>query len=218
MFVPDVYQVADHTWPRRIIRGYPLATLASNGPLTPLATHVPVILPEEERKDTGSLVGVELIGHMNRSNPHWASLVDGAPARLLFHGPYGYVTPAVYETNPASPTWDFTSVHVNGRIRLVDDTEETLGIVAQTARTLEETFGDKWDVESSLEYFRTIVHGVGAFYLQVERVDSMFKLSQEKSPAIQERVIQRFEESDEGCHRSLATMMRGFGLGAAPEA
>ncbi|MER7577576.1 FMN-binding negative transcriptional regulator [Streptomyces sp. NPDC126514] len=210
MFVPELYRCADPTWHAKTIRGYPLATLTSNGPRTPFATHVPVIAPHEVGD---CLVGIELTGHMNRANPHWAALHDGTPARLMFDGPCGYITPTLYRTGPAAPTWDFTSVHVRGTVQLIEDRDETLDVVCRTAETFEEAFGDSWDQASSLDYFRSILPGVGAFRLRVEEVDGMYKLSQEKPRQVQERVIKRFESSNTGLHRSLAEVMRGFGLG-----
>ncbi|MEU8540274.1 FMN-binding negative transcriptional regulator [Streptomyces sp. NPDC048717] len=220
MFVPDLYQADGEAWPRRIMRDHPLATLTSGGgQAAPFATHVPSLLTPGTSEDA-PLVGLELIGHMNRANPHWSALSDGTPARMMFDGPYGYVTPAVYHTDPAAPTWNFTSVHVQGRLRLVQDPEETLQIVRWTVETLERLFGDKWDAGTSMDYFRSILPGVGAFYLEIESVDATFKLSQEKSAEIQERVIQRFEQDTAGGHRQLARVMREFGLGetASPTA
>jgi transcriptional regulator len=209
-----MYQSPGEQWHRRIMREHPLATLATNGEYTPYATHVPSLLlpdtPEEH-----PLVGAELIGHMNRANPHWKALSDGMPARMMFDGPGGYVTPVVYETTPAAPTWNFISVHVRGRLRLVEDPEETLQIVRWTADTLEETFGEKWDSSSSVDYFRTILPGVGAFHLEIEAVDAMYKLSQEKTADVQERVIRRFEQDSVHGNRQLSQLMREFGLGKA---
>ncbi|WP_406205837.1 FMN-binding negative transcriptional regulator [Kitasatospora sp. NBC_01560] len=212
MFVPDLYRADGEAWPRRIMLDHPLATLTSNGEAAPFATHVPSLLPPGTPEDA-PLAGLSLIGHMTRANPHWQALTDGTRARMMFDGPYGYVTPTVYRTDPAAPTWDFTSVHVQGRLRLVQDQEETLQIVRWTVETLEERFGDKWDAGTSLDYFRSILPGVGAFYLEIESVDAMFKLSQEKSAEVQERVIRRFEEDGGNSYGRLAQVMREFGLG-----
>ena len=97
MFVPRIYQVDEERWPIEIIDRYPLAVLTTNGIDVPNTTHVPVVLPPHHDR----LVGAELIAHMNRANPHWAALSDGQAAKLVFHGPQGYVTPSVYHVAPA---------------------------------------------------------------------------------------------------------------------
>lgn len=217
MFVPQLYQADGEHWLRHTLREHALATLTSNGERVPYVTQLPSLLAPGT-PDEAALVGSELIGHMNRANPHYRSLDEGSPALMIFQGPSGYVTPAVYRVEPAAPTWDFVSVHVHGRIRLVPAGEATLEIILATVERLESTLGEKWDPTSSLGYFRQILPGVGAFRFEIEAVDAMFKLSQEKTAEVQELVIQRFENG-EGDHRQLARLMRDYGLGlGGPEA
>lgn len=212
MFVPRQYRARDEKWHRRIICDHPLATLVTNGEFEPHATRLPALIAPGE-PESGPLVGVEIIGHMNRANPHWSALADGIPARLMFDGPSGFVTPVVYRTNPAAPTWNFAAVHVCGRLRLVRDQGEALQIVRWTAERLEERFGARWDPTSSLNYFRQILPGVGALRLEVESVEAMFKLSQEKSAEVQESVIKRYDADRSGAYWPLARLMREFGIG-----
>jgi transcriptional regulator len=211
MFVPTLY-LADEIWHRRIIRDHPLATLVTNGAFAPYATRLPALIAPGTPEET-PLKDIEIIGHMNRANPHWSALADGTPARLMFDGPSGFVTPAAYRTEPASPTWDFIAVHVTGRLRLVRGREKTLQVVCWTAQTLESRFGEKWDHASSIGYFREILPGVGAFRMEIDSVEGMFKLSQEKPREIQESVIRWFESDRTGAHGRLARLMREFGIG-----
>ncbi|MEV4706162.1 FMN-binding negative transcriptional regulator [Actinoplanes sp. NPDC049316] len=208
MFVPSRYDARDAQWHRRIVAGHPLATFVTNGEPVPWATRLPALVAPGE-PEAGPLPGVELVGHLNRANPHWRSLTDGTAARLMFDGPGGFVTPAVYHADPAAPTWNFASVHVCGRIRLVHDPEQTLAIVRWTAERLEERFGAGWDCTSSLGYFRAILPAVGAFRLTVESVEAMFKLSQEKDAATRDSVIARYEADP--ASGPLARLMREYG-------
>jgi len=214
VFVPSQYRAPDEEWHRRIVGEHPLATLVTNGEFAPWATRLPSLVGPGE-PDSGPLAGVELVGHMNRANPHWRSLTDGTPGRLMFDGPGGFVTPVAYHEDPAAPTWNFAAVHVCGRIRPVRDAEETLHIVRWTAERLEDRFGAGWDSTSSIDYFRRILPGVGAFRLTVESVEAMFKLSQEKTGAVQESVIKRYEADRTGAYWQLARLMREFGMGQA---
>lgn len=217
MFVPDIYKEDEHAWVRSLIQNYPLATLLTAGPRVPQATHVPIILTPGS-PSSGDLVGTTLLGHMNRANPHWKWLEDGTPAKLVFTGPHGYVSPTVYRTVPAAPTWNFLAVHIEGTLRPVPDIEETLEIVRSTVSAYEHGFGTGWDPEPSLGYFRSIVKGVGAFAIRIEHVDAMFKLSQEKSPEIRDRVIAWFDAAESGVGQDLGRAMREFGIGSGTPA
>lgn len=207
MFVPHDYRPPDPTWVTNLVIGNPLAILATSVPeSSPAATHVATI-PEGEPRHAG-LVGSSILGHMNRLNPHWDQIQHGGPALLIFHGPNSYVSPTIYRISPAAPTWNFTAVHVRGLLTLIHDREETLSVVMRTVAALERSHGTGWDMSGSLDYFRQIVTGVGAFRLVVEKVDGMFKLSQEQQPEICQRVIDAFAAADHSDQRCLAELMR----------
>ncbi|OAR26945.1 hypothetical protein A8W25_01245 [Streptomyces sp. ERV7] len=205
MFVPPVYRQRDPRQLADVVRRYPLAALVTNGEPTPYTTHLPVI-PESE-VDEPDLVGTTLLGHMNRANPHWSSLGVVTPAKLVFWGPHSYVTPVAYETEPAAPTWNFVSVHLEGVLRRIEGVENTLAVVRRTASLFESSFGAGWDSEGSLDYFRQIVPGVGAFRLEVSSAQGMFKLSQDKDLATQRRIAERFATAETSHARELGQSM-----------
>lgn len=207
MYVPKDYQTPDDRAALRLIREQPLATLLTNGPEVPWATHLPVIVPAELDPER-PLAGQVLLGHLNRANPHWTALRDGPRGVLVFQGPHGYVSPHVYQVNPAAPTWNFTSVHVHGTVRPMPGKDAAMRVVRATVATFEDRFGHRWDDGESLGYFQRMIGGVGAFEFHIDSVDSMFKLSQEKEPEIRERVADSFAASPLGSHRELAALMR----------
>jgi transcriptional regulator len=159
----------------------------------------------------GDLAGGLIYGHLNRENPHWGALVSGSSATLVFQGPNGYVSPAIYETTPAAPTWNFAAVHIHGTLRRIEDSEDTMRIVCATARTLERRLGRGWNMDDSTHYFRTLLPGVGSFEITIESVDGMFKMSQEKRPEIRKRVSDSFSGSRRGLYQELAAIMNGIG-------
>lgn len=202
MFVPKGYGPPDRSWVTELVRQHPLAILVTGEPgAYPAATHVPTIL------ETDSLDGAAILGHMNRQNPHWEGIQGGGPALLVYHGPHGYVSPSVYQTSPAAPTWDFTSVHIRGELSVLPD-DETLGVIKRTVLTFEASHGTAWAMTSSLDYFDRLLPGVGAFRVTVEQVDAMFKLSQEQPAEIRELVAKSFESGDWSDRKELARLIR----------
>ncbi|MPY58390.1 FMN-binding negative transcriptional regulator [Streptomyces spongiae] len=213
MFVPAPYRTPATSWMVDILRGNPLALMTSNGPATagPWATHLPVIQDPTMTEDwSEDLSGAKLLGHMNRANPHWKDLGDGAVVLLTFTGPHGYVSPTVYEKTPAAPTWDFTSVHVHGTLTKIEPEEageESLELVCSTVRAFEGDFGAGWDMRESIDYFRKILPAVGAFRVDVTGAEGMFKLSQEQDPDVRERVRESFAGRDSTRHREASRLM-----------
>lgn len=188
----------------------PLALLTTNGDSGhgPSATHLPVIRdPQWTGEWTSDLAGTRLLGHMNANNPHWSALRNGDPVLLIFNGPHAYVSPTVYRTTPAAPTWNFTAVHVHGIVEKIDGSEDTLDVVKSTVHAFEGFFGAGWDMAESVDYFRKILPGVGAFRVNVRRAEGMFKLSQEQDPKVRGRVQQAFAQSGCSRHRETARLM-----------
>jgi transcriptional regulator len=217
VFVPDIYRPPDDGWIAELVRSFPLATLVTAGPDRPFVTHLPTVL---ERDLTGTStpepgLGGTILGHLNRANPHWSALRPGTAAVLVFQGPGGYVTPTIYPTAPAAPTWNFAAVHVHGTLRPIDSPARTMRVVRQTARIFEERFGAGWDQGPSLGYFGQLLPGVAAFEVAIESVDGMFKLSQEKEPEVRRRVADAFAHSERGLHRELAALMNRLDQPAA---
>ena len=213
MFVPRHYREPDRSWTVHLVRNHPLAALVSNGADTnaPHATHVPVILdPQAAERPPADLATTTLWGHMNRGNPHWRALRADTPVTVIFTGPHAYVSPTLYRTTPAAPTWNFTAVHIRGVLRQVEPAapgEETLETVAATVRAFEGRFGAGWCMADSLSYFRRILPAVGAFRIAVTQVDSMFKLSQEQDTEVRRRVERSFAQRESASHRGVAALM-----------
>lgn len=213
MLVPHMYEAPSAAQVDAVITGHPMAVLVTNGPDVPHATHLPVIRTvDTEQTGPGSV----LLGHMNRTNPHWSALTSGTPGKLIFTGPNTYVCPVLYQTEPAAPTWDFVVVHVSGRVMPLDAGEPTLAVVQRTAATLEGAFGAGWDHTGSIDYFRSIVGGVGAFEFVVEQVESMFKLSQEKDHTVRQRLIDDFTSAPRNGSTQVGQLMSDLNLGVAP--
>lgn len=210
MFVPPLYRTASAAQARALIRRHPIAILTTTGDPVPWATHLPIIEPPDapagDDEGLDEMIGDVYWGHLNRANPHAASLADGQHAKLIFSGPDGYVSPGLYDPSPAvSPTWDFAAVHLEGVLELVTEEDEKLNIVTRTAAEFERGFGMDWKADDSQDYFRSIVGGVLGFTIRLTSVDAMMKLSQERSAAERDRIADWME----GRGAELGRLIRG---------
>ncbi|GAA3099699.1 transcriptional regulator [Kribbella aluminosa] len=166
-----------------LVRTQPFATVVSavDGQ-PPVASHLPVILPPDIDPDA-PLVGRTLLGHMGRKNPHWELFRTPSPVLVIFSTSHGYVSPQVYDFAPAAPTLDYAAVHLTGEVELLEGEQQALEVVEATIEALESRRPRRWDPSPSREYFERIVRGVAAFRIRVTGEQSMFKLSQDMSPA-----------------------------------
>lgn len=170
------------------MRSHPFALVVTGPPDgPPVATHLPVLLPNDVDEDA-SLVGVTLVGHMGRANPHWELFPENPRALAVFSSSHGYVSPSAYQFTPAVPTLDYAAVHVTGEVRLIEDRDGALEVVERTVTALEDLRPRQWDPTESRERFAQIIGLVTAFTFTVTGQESMFKLSQDKPDDVRRRV------------------------------
>jgi amino acid adenylation domain-containing protein len=209
VFVPPIYRVTEPGQLHDLIRHHPMAMLGRNGPTTPHTTLLPIIHPPDagDGQESEAFAGFSVLGHLNRANPHWRALAGPTRARLVFTGPSSYVTPALYDTAVAAPTWNFLTAELTGDLVPLPEGEETLEVVRRTAELFEQRFGKGWQAGGSVDYFRSIVGGVGAFRFDVTCGQAMFKMSQEKDPAVRDRVAKSMLEDGDATRRALGAHM-----------
>jgi transcriptional regulator len=192
-----------------VIRRNPLATVISAVDDTLLATHCAVVMESGwETRTESTFAGSTLLGHMNRSNEHWHGLKNGSRTLVVFQGSAGYVCPTVYDCDDCAPTWNFVAVHARGVLEHVSTGDDTLAVVMETVAQLEREFGAGWDMSASLDHFRRISPGVGAFRIAVQTVESMFKLSQDQPQTTRVRIADRLSATSHARADELAEQIR----------
>jgi transcriptional regulator len=144
-----------------------------------------------------------LRGHLARANPQLAHLADGGEVLTIFHGPHGYVSPSVYAEQPSVPTWNYVVVHVHGRARRVD--ESGLRSILDDMVTLFDATG--WSLYTGDDFLRPALDVIAGFEIELDRLEGKLKLSQNRSPEDQARVIAWLERGDDSS-RAVATLMR----------
>ena len=144
-----------------------------------------------------------LRGHLARENPQLAHLAAGAEALAIFHGPHGYVSPSVYTEQPSVPTWNYLVVHARGRSRLVGE-PALREILDDMVKRFDPT---GWRLEAPEAFVRAKLGAIAGFEIALERLEGKLKVSQNRSPMDQARVVAWLERGDESS-RALAALMR----------
>jgi transcriptional regulator len=160
-----------------LIRANPFGILVSVAPRLD-ASHVPFMLRQEGE-------GFVLGGHLAAGNPQCACL-DGGEALAVFTGPHAYISPSWYETQPAVPTWDYAAVHVYGTLRLVEAESEVAEIL--DALALLDPAGFRL-AHLPADYRQRMLRGIRSFWLLPTRVETQWKMSQNRSVADRKGVI-----------------------------
>jgi len=82
----------------------------------PVATQVPLFIDINE---DGKIL---LSGHIMRKTDHHKAFEKNENVLVLFTGPHSYVSASWYTAPQTASTWNYMTVHVKGKISLLDET------------------------------------------------------------------------------------------------
>jgi transcriptional regulator len=213
MLVQRRYAIEKMAEVRRLIAANGWALLATAGAHGLRASHLPCLL-DPEHDPGGRARELVIVGHTARADPTSRHLGEGREALLVFQGPHGYISAAWYESGPSIPTWNFTAVHVYGVPQVLEG-DEGFAVLERTVEHFEAVREEPWRLAGSMEYARRIAPGTVPFRLRATRVDAKAKLTQDKPPEVQDRVIAALERSGPYNQPRLAEEMRRV-LGKPP--
>ncbi len=209
MYIPEHFRVEDHATAIAFMRANPFAILVSQTNDGPFATHVPVVIREA--------AGQALIrGHVAKANPHWRHLQEQSHCLMIFHGPHAYVSPTNYATQENVPTWNYGAVHAYGKARTFSETSDLLSMLHDLIPTFEAAYAEQWAGVSESYRARMLSHIVG-FEIEITKIKAKFKLSQNRTRAEQQKVIDSLSRASDTAISGTARLMCDHGLGAKKE-
>jgi transcriptional regulator len=180
MYVPKYARNDDPNLIREFIESHPFATLISHK-AEMYANHFPFLVNGENGRLT-------LSSHMARSNPQWEQ-IDGSGVLLIFQGPHAYISPSFYVNKLNVPTWNYTAVHAYGKARTIHDISVIEGILSKTVEKFESLREEPWKYDLPEDFRRKLTEAIVGFEVDVERIESKFKLSQNRTPDDYQAVV-----------------------------
>jgi transcriptional regulator len=153
----------------------------------PVATHVPVLLREENNT-------LYLHGHIMKKTDHHLAFEQNPNVLAVFSGAHTYVSASWY-TNPLSgSTWNYMTVHARGVMKFLDE-----AALLNLLRDLTARFENNNDSPSLFEklpseYISQMSKAIVAFAIEVKEMDNVFKLSQNRDEASYHTIIGKLEQ------------------------
>jgi len=186
---------------KEFILKYPFAFLTgSNSENQPIATQVPLFLEVKEGKTL-------LSGHIMRNTDHHKAFIDNENVLAVFTGKHTYVSGTWYNNPHTASTWNYMSVHVKGKIRFLDG-EALEEMLRMTSLHFEDQNADSETIYDNLpsEFKDRVMGAIVAFEVEVESIDTVFKLSQDRDAKSYHNIIKKLKAQDED-GRIIATEM-----------
>jgi transcriptional regulator len=208
LYVPPAFKVEDRGALHAHIEATGLAMLVTLGEDRPLVSHLPLML------DSSSGANGALIGHLARGNPQWTMSRPGAWATAVFQGPDAYVSPSWYaskaEHGRVVPTWNYAVVHARGPCRFIDDASELRGIVDRLTGRHEAGRAKPWSTaDAPADYIDRQLKGIVGVVIEIAEMEGIHKLSQNRSAADRQGVIEGMGASAREADRETARLMAG---------
>jgi transcriptional regulator len=176
---------------------FPILVTGTGGVLH--ASHLPVTVHEN-----GEQIVIDM--HMAKNNPQWKEFFDDE-VLVVFHGPHAYVSPRWYADKERVPTWNYAAVHAYGVPKIVSERQAKYDSQRRLIESLDPQWLPKHDALRQ-EYVDGMLDGIVNFAIPVGRLETRWKLSQNRGRGEQELIAAALDKSADSVERALAALTR----------
>jgi transcriptional regulator len=144
---------------------------------------------------------------MSKANGLW-KILDKNPEEVLviFQGPHTYISPTWYN-HVNVPTWNYQSVHVYGRPRVITDKSISYGILKRLMDRYEPTGPSRMEALPS-DFVEKEIKGIIAFQIEVTQIEASYKLSQNRDDESYQNIVTQLEKRTDTLSHGVAAAMR----------
>ncbi len=199
MYSPPYNRLEDRAELVEFMRANSFVVLVTGTGGTLQASH----LPAQVSLEGGKIV---LDMHMARNNPQWREFFD-EEVLVVFAGPHAYVSPRWYEEKERVPTWNYAAVHAYGIPKIVNEPSAKYASQRSLVAMLDPQWLPKFDALRA-EYVTSMLEGIVNFEIEVTRLETRWKLSQNRTRREQELIAAQLESSCDSGERSLGALTR----------
>lgn len=148
------------------------AIITGMGENFPVATQIPLEVEEQDGK-------LFLHGHIMKKTDHHIAFQKNNNVLVLFTGPHCYVSASWYNNAQTASTWNYMTVHAKGKIIFTDD-DGTYEAVKSITNKYEGTATKAAFNNMPKEYVLPLIKAIVGFSIEIEKLENVFKLSQNK--------------------------------------
>lgn len=199
MYSPPYNRIEERKELVEFMRANSFALLVTATGGAPVASHLPATVAD-------GAAGIVIHSHMAKNNPQWQEFFDDE-VLVVFAGPHAYVSPRWYEQKERVPTWNYAAVHAYGQVRLTQDRKVKHAAQRALVAELDPQWLPKFDALRA-EYVENMLNGIVTFDIAVTRLETRWKLSQNRGRREQELIAAELDKSHDVAVRALAALTR----------
>lgn len=196
MYSPPYNRVEDRAELVAFMRAhnFPVLVTGLGGALQ--ASHLPAMIHKD-----GEQIVIDM--HMAHANPQWREFFD-EEVMVIFTGPHAYISPRWYEETERVPTWNYAAVHAFGVPKMIEDKIAKHASQRRLVAAIDPQWLPKFDALDP-KYLSGMLNGIVNFQIPVSRLETRWKLSQNRGRREMELIVAALEKQEE---KALAALMR----------
>lgn len=174
------------------IAKYPFAILTGcDKDDKPVVTQIPLFVEERAGK-------MFIMGHIMKDTDHHKAFLHNCNALVVFTGHHTYVSATWYSNPFNASTWNYMSVHARGKVKFLDQ-KGLEDVLQKTSLHFENNNLESTTVYSNLsqEFKQRVLSYIVAFEIEIEEMDTVFKLSQDRDAESYQNIIEKLKNQDE---------------------
>lgn len=200
-----MYKVAHYNKVNReqiisFMKEIPLAMLCGITDEYPVATQIPVEVTEDGDK-------LILGGHMMKNTDHHRAFLKNDHVLALFTSPHAYINANWYSDPAGGSTVNYITVHAKGRITFLDDAGTYEAVKKITEKYIGHNTPASFENISD-EYKASHIKAISGFTIEIEHLDAVWKLSQNKPEHDRLHIMEQLEKRNQNGDRFIAAKMK----------
>jgi len=199
MYIHKLYREENREKILEFLRQNEFATLVTYDGEKPVASH---LLMEIVENGANLLVN----GHMSKANSLWKTFEKNVEILVIFQGPHTYISPTWYN-HVNVPTWNYQSVHIYGKPRLIIDHREAYELLKRLIDRHEADGHYKLETLPR-DFVEKEMRGIVAFQIEVTRLEANYKLSQNRDDENYWSIVSHLGERRDDLSQFVADAMR----------
>ena len=199
MYISKLHREEDRVEIVEFLKQNEFATLVTYDGEKPTASHLLMEVVDEKEE-------FFINGHMSKANPLWKTFEKNPEVLIIFQGPHTYISPTWYNHTNV-PTWNYQSIHIYGKPRIVTDHEETYTMLS---RLIARNEGNPSYRMETLPPDLVVkeMKGIVAFQVEVTRIEANYKLSQNRDDESYWSVVSHLDERKDEMSHGVAEAMK----------
>lgn len=200
MYIPENYSLTNQAEIHEFLHknGFALLINQTKGKLW--ATHVPLVL---DFKPDGTPY---LLGHISKVNPQQEGFVENNEILAVFTGPHAYISSSWYDHENV-PTWNYTAVHVYGKIIIHSHKEAVLGL-KKLVDKYEAQSENPIRIENLSEKTMREARGIIGFEIEITSIEAQKKLSQNRDDVNYKNIISELDNLKDPNAKAMVEAMK----------